>query len=117
VPHTGSRCGRDGPAVDYASICATDLRILRGVHRKYGPGTVRVPGHEVVGTIAELGRGVGAPYRAGQRVFVAPNVGAADARSASVDTTTCVRLTKRWALRWTAPFASSCGARGVSRAG
>ena len=28
--------------VDYASICATDLRILRGAHRKYGTGTVRV---------------------------------------------------------------------------
>lgn len=61
--------------VDYASICATDLRILRGAHRKYGPGTLRVPGHEVVGTIAELGSGVGGAYRAGQRVFVAPNVG------------------------------------------
>jgi L-iditol 2-dehydrogenase len=61
--------------VDYASICATDLRILKGVHRKYGPGTVRVPGHEVVGTIAELGSGVGRGFRVGQRVFVAPNVG------------------------------------------
>src|SRR5579872_2990849 len=61
--------------VDYASICATDLRILRGAHRKYRPGTVRVPGHEVVGTIVELGRGVDQSYRLGQRVFVAPNVG------------------------------------------
>ena len=42
--------------VDHASICATDLRILKGAHRKYGPGTVRVPGHEVVGTIVEFGR-------------------------------------------------------------
>ena len=61
--------------VDYASICATDLRILRGAHRKYGPGTVRVPGHEVVGTIAELGSGASPGFRTGQRVFVAPNVG------------------------------------------
>jgi L-iditol 2-dehydrogenase len=61
--------------VDYASICATDLRILRGSHRKYGPGTVRVPGHEVVGTIVELGSGVSHQYGLGQRVFVAPNVG------------------------------------------
>ncbi|MCX6630712.1 MAG: alcohol dehydrogenase catalytic domain-containing protein [Candidatus Solibacter sp.] len=61
--------------VDYASICATDLRILRGAHRKYSPGTVRVPGHEVVGTIAELGSGVSGGFHAGQRVFVAPNVG------------------------------------------
>ena len=61
--------------VDHASICATDLRILRGAHRKYSPGTVRVPGHEVVGTIAELGSGVDFRYRVGQRMFVAPNVG------------------------------------------
>jgi 2-desacetyl-2-hydroxyethyl bacteriochlorophyllide A dehydrogenase len=61
--------------VDCASICATDLRILRGVHRKYGPGTVRVPGHEVVGTIVELGTQSGGNYRVGQRVFIAPNIG------------------------------------------
>ncbi len=61
--------------VDYASICATDLRILRGAHRKYGPGTVRVPGHEVVGTIAELGSGVAPGYSIGQRIFLAPNAG------------------------------------------
>jgi L-iditol 2-dehydrogenase len=66
--------------VDYASICATDLRILKGAHRKFGPGTVRVPGHEVVGTIAELGSGVGRGYRVGQRVFVAPNVGCGHCR-------------------------------------
>jgi threonine dehydrogenase-like Zn-dependent dehydrogenase len=61
--------------VEYASICATDLRILRGVHRLFGPGSVRVPGHEVVGTIADIGSGVDHGYRLGQRVFVAPNVG------------------------------------------
>jgi L-iditol 2-dehydrogenase len=61
--------------VDFASICATDLRILRGVHRKYAPGTVRVPGHEMVGTIVELGTGVKHHYALGERVFVAPNVG------------------------------------------
>ena len=60
--------------VDFASICATDLRILRGVHRKYGPGTLRIPGHEMVGTIVELGTGVN-HYALGERVVVAPNVG------------------------------------------
>jgi L-iditol 2-dehydrogenase len=34
-----------------------------------------VPGHEVVGTIIELGSGVNHSYHVGQRVFVAPNVG------------------------------------------
>ena len=39
--------------VNNASICGTDLRILHGSHRKYPAGTVRIPGHEMVGTIAE----------------------------------------------------------------
>ncbi len=66
--------------VDYASICATDLRILRGVHRRFGPGTVRVPGHEVVGTIADIGAGVCRGIGVGQRVFVAPNIGCGHCR-------------------------------------
>ncbi len=57
-----------------ASICGTDLRIFHGYHRKYAPGTIRIPGHEVVGTIAGLGDGVGG-YAGGQRVFCAPNTG------------------------------------------
>ena len=57
-----------------ASICGTDLRIFHGNHRKYPAGTVRIPGHEVVGTIAEIGTGVSG-YKVGQRVFIAPNMG------------------------------------------
>ena len=57
-----------------ASICGTDLRILHGNHRMYPPGTVRIPGHEVVGTIAEIGAEV-ENYSIGQRVFCAPNTG------------------------------------------
>ncbi len=57
-----------------ASICATDLRILHGNHRKYSAGTVRIPGHEVVGDIAEIGPGLEG-YTLGQRVFIAPNMG------------------------------------------
>ncbi len=57
-----------------ASICGTDLRILHGNHRMFPPGTVRIPGHEVVGTIAEIGVGV-SNYSLGQRVFCAPNTG------------------------------------------
>lgn len=60
--------------IESASLCATDLRILSGSHRLYGPGTIRVPGHELVGTIVELGRNVSG-YAVGQRVFVAPNIG------------------------------------------
>jgi L-iditol 2-dehydrogenase len=57
-----------------ASICGTDLRIFHGNHRMYTPGTVRIPGHEVVGTIAEVGVDV-KNYSVGQRVFCAPNTG------------------------------------------
>jgi L-iditol 2-dehydrogenase len=66
--------------VDAANICGTDLRIYKGGHRKYPEGTVRIPGHEVVGEIAEVGTKV-RDYRAGQRVFVAPNMGSAADRS------------------------------------
>jgi L-iditol 2-dehydrogenase len=57
-----------------ASICGTDLRIYHGNHRMYPPGTVRIPGHEVVGNIARLGVEV-KNYSIGQRVFCAPNTG------------------------------------------
>ena len=52
-----------------ASICGTDLRIVSGGHRQYPPGTVRVPGHEVVGDIVRLGEGV-TGLQVGQRVPV-----------------------------------------------
>lgn len=57
-----------------ASICGTDLRILHGNHRMFTPGTVRIPGHEVVGTIAEIGAGVSG-FNLNERVFIAPNTG------------------------------------------
>ncbi len=57
-----------------ASICGTDLRIFHGNHRMFPPGTVRIPGHEVVGTIADIGEGLEG-FIIGQRVFIAPNMG------------------------------------------
>lgn len=69
-----------------ANICGTDLRILHGGHRKYPPGTVRIPGHEVVGEVAAVGSAVvvgGAvtgDYPLGRRLFVAPNMGRGDSR-------------------------------------
>ena len=57
-----------------ASICGTDLRIFHGNHRLYPPGTIRIPGHEVVGDIVAVGNEV-TGYSIGQRVFVAPNMG------------------------------------------
>ena len=60
--------------VDAASICGTDLRIAAGVHRAYLNADGRVPGHELAGTVVELGAGVG-QVSEGDRVFVAPNYG------------------------------------------
>lgn len=57
-----------------ASICGTDLRIFHGNHRMYAPGTVRIPGHEVVGNIAKVGEGLDG-FVIGERVFIAPNQG------------------------------------------
>jgi L-iditol 2-dehydrogenase len=54
-------------------ICGTDLRIAKGAHRAYPDGTVRVPGHEIAGTVAAVGDGV--EVAPGTRAFVAPNVG------------------------------------------
>jgi L-iditol 2-dehydrogenase len=59
--------------VEACGICGTDLRIAAGAHRAYPAGTVRVPGHEIAGTVETAGDG--APVTAGERVFVAPNVG------------------------------------------
>lgn len=57
-----------------ASICATDFRILHGQHRMFAPGVVRIPGHEVVGTIEQIGTGVDG-FDLGDQVFIAPNMG------------------------------------------
>ena len=57
-----------------AGICGTDLRIFHGDHRMYHEGTKRIPGHEIVGTISELGNDLEG-YLIGQKVFIAPNMG------------------------------------------
>ena len=72
IPNIGS--GEILVKVISASICGTDLRIYHGNHRMYPEGTVRIPGHEVVGKIAEIGNEV-VGYSIGQRVFCAPNTG------------------------------------------
>lgn len=62
-----------------AGICGTDLRILHGAHRLYPEGTVRIPGHEVVGDIVEVGADVKG-LEVGQLVLVAPNMGCGHCR-------------------------------------
>jgi L-iditol 2-dehydrogenase len=60
-------------------ICGTDLRIWHGSHRKYSPGTIRIPGHEVVGNIVEVGADISG-LEQGQQVFMAPNMGCGHCR-------------------------------------
>lgn len=69
---------RPGPGeallrVDACGICGTDLRIAAGEHRAYPPGTVRIPGHEIAGTVVATGASV--DLREGTRAFIAPNIG------------------------------------------
>jgi L-iditol 2-dehydrogenase len=65
--------------VESASICGTDLRIFHGNHRMYAPGTVRIPGHEVVGRLAAVGSNV-TGFEQNDRVFIAPNMGCGHCR-------------------------------------
>ncbi len=62
-----------------AGICGTDLRIVHGDHRRFPLGTVRIPGHEIVGTIEEVGSEVNG-FVVGQVVFIAPNIGCGHCR-------------------------------------
>lgn len=59
--------------VEACGICGTDLKILRGEHRAFPEGTVRIPGHELVGRVNAVGEGVSVVKPSG-RVVVAPNL-------------------------------------------
>jgi L-iditol 2-dehydrogenase len=55
-----------------ASVCGTDIRMFKNGHAFASPHKPLVIGHEMAGTIAEIGDGV-TGYNVGQRVCVAPN--------------------------------------------
>jgi threonine dehydrogenase-like Zn-dependent dehydrogenase len=57
-----------------ASICGTDVKIIRSGHRKLADGQCIVLGHEFIGTVEQLGSRVSG-YAVGQRVGVVPNAG------------------------------------------
>ncbi len=60
--------------VSHCGICGTDHRIVAGKHRLLPAGTLRIPGHEIVGEIVEVGANVQNPLPTGP-VMVAPNTG------------------------------------------
>lgn len=55
-----------------ASVCGTDIRMLKHGHAHATAEAPLVIGHEMAGTIERIGAGVGS-YKVGQRVCVAPN--------------------------------------------
>lgn len=60
--------------VKAAVICATDIKMFKGVHSYINKDQMVIFGHENSGHIVELGSGV-EDYSIGQAVFVAPNIG------------------------------------------
>ena len=60
--------------VSAASICGTDVKIVRSGHRKLVEGQRIVLGHEFVGVIEQVGARVEG-HEVGRRVGVAPNAG------------------------------------------
>lgn len=62
-----------------AGICGTDLRILHGGHRKLAGDIERILGHEVVGSVVEVGENVES-LTEGEQVFIAPNIGCGHCR-------------------------------------
>ena len=61
-------------AVESAGVCGTDVRIAKGEHGAYTDADGRIPGHEIVGRVVEVGPGA-ALARGEGLVFVAPNIG------------------------------------------
>ncbi|MCC2321484.1 zinc-binding dehydrogenase [Cellulomonas xiejunii] len=62
-------------AVESVGVCGTDVRIVKGEHSAYAGVVGRVPGHEVVGRVAEIAPATDAGCAVGDLVFVAPNLG------------------------------------------
>jgi threonine dehydrogenase-like Zn-dependent dehydrogenase len=58
-----------------ASICGTDLRILRNGHFKLAPAQRRVLGHETAGEVVAVGGSEASTFNVGDRVSITPNVG------------------------------------------
>jgi alcohol dehydrogenase, propanol-preferring len=69
LPRPAARPGGVVLQVLAAGVCQTDLHIRQGIDPRIAPG--RVLGHEVAGTVVELGEGVSG-WRPGQRVAVYP---------------------------------------------
>lgn len=76
LPHSDLAPGEVRIQVEGCGVCGTDVRIFKGEHSAYNGAAGRVPGHEIVGRIAESSPQAKLDgLEIGDRVFVAPNVG------------------------------------------
>lgn len=60
--------------VHAASICGTDMRIMKYGHFRIPAGDHRVLGHEIAGEIVQVGKLIEG-YRVGDRITLTPNIG------------------------------------------
>jgi len=74
VPEPQPREGEVLIRVKAVALCGTDLRIARRGHADISEGEKRILGHEVVGVIEEVGKGVD-DLAPGMKVAIAPNYG------------------------------------------
>lgn len=72
VPAPECRAGEILIKVDACAVCGTDLRVYQHGHHAVTPP--HITGHEVAGTIAEVGGGVDG-YRPGERVIIVTEIG------------------------------------------
>jgi L-iditol 2-dehydrogenase len=79
VPDRPVRPGDVRVTVVSAGVCGTDVRIFKGEHGAYANGAGRIPGHEIVGRVAEADS-LPPDLAPGDLVFVAPNIGCGDCR-------------------------------------
>ncbi len=94
-----------------ASICGTDLRIFQGGHRMYPAGTRRIPGHEVVGALAEIGAGLAGYTLLGNACSSRPTWAAGHCRERSAATTTCAPTMTPSASPSMGPSPNTCACR------
>ncbi len=61
--------------VEAAAICGSDMRMIANGYKGVSRETPRIYGHEIAGTIAEIGADVKGSYKVGDRIAIAPNMG------------------------------------------
>jgi L-iditol 2-dehydrogenase len=79
VPDRPLQAGDVRVTVVSAGVCGTDVRIFKGEHGAYANGAGRIPGHEIVGRVAEADS-LPPGLVPGDLVFVAPNIGCGQCR-------------------------------------